>query len=204
MSRPNVLLPPTGWQTVGPFFPAGFVGEADHDLTRLTATAAPITRGEAVWLLGRVLEEGGRPCVNAVLEAWQADASGRFRHPHDPERAKADPDFLGWGRACTDADGCYRFRTVLPGGYRDAAGPRAPHVNLAILGSGIMRWLATTVFFPEFPAANAADPVLAAVDPALRALLVAQPAAPIEGARAFRFDIVLRGEAAAETPFFVE
>jgi protocatechuate 3,4-dioxygenase beta subunit len=107
-------LPPTGWQTVGPFFPRGFIAEADHDLTRLTATAEATARGEAIWLVGHVLEDGGRPCENALLEAWQADASGRFRHPLDLDQAKADPGFLGWGRACTDATGGYRFRTVLP------------------------------------------------------------------------------------------
>ena len=205
MSRSNAPLPPTGWQTIGPFFPRTFFREGDNDLTRLSADAPPTKRGEPIWLTGRVLEEGGRPCVNAVLEAWQADAGGRFRHPHDPEHDKADPDFLGWGRAWTDAEGWYRFRTVMPGGYSDAAGPRAPHVNLAILASGIMRRLVTTVFFPDFPEANAADPVLNAVpEPGLRALLVAQSAAEIEGARAFRFDLLLRGEPDAETPFFAD
>lgn len=205
MSRSNAPLPPTGWHTIGPFFPRTFFREGDNDLTRVSAEAPPTTRGESIWLIGRVLEEGGRPCVNAVLEAWQADAQGRFRHPHDPEQTKADPDFLGWGRAWTDAEGWYRFRTVMPGGYRDAAGPRAPHVNLAILASGIMRRLVTTIFFADFPEANAADPVLNALpEPGLRALLVAHPTVEIEGVRAFRFDLLLRGEPDAETPFFVD
>jgi len=204
VSRGNAPLPPTGWQTIGPFFPRTFFREGDNDLTRRSAEAPPTTRGEPIWLTGRVLEEAGRPCVNAVLEAWQADAEGRFRHPHDPEAARADTDFLGWGRAWTDAEGWYRFRTVLPGGYRDAAGPRAPHVNLALLASGVMRRLVTTVFFPDFAAANAVDPVLGVLPEALRPLLLARPAEPVEGARAYRFDLLLRGDAESETPFFLD
>src|SRR5690242_5147166 len=79
MSRANALLLPTGWQTIGPFSPRSFFREGDNDLTRLSVEATPTARGEPIWLTGRVLEEGGRPCVNAVLEAWQADAGGRFR-----------------------------------------------------------------------------------------------------------------------------
>ncbi|MCS6931906.1 MAG: protocatechuate 3,4-dioxygenase subunit alpha [Acetobacteraceae bacterium] len=204
MIRPNAPLPPTAWHTIGPFFPRTFFREGDNDLTRLSAEAAPTARGEHILLRGRVLEEGGRPCVNAVLEAWQADAAGRFRHPLDPGWREADPDFLGWGRAWTDAEGAYSFRTVMPGGYADPAGPRAPHVDLAVLASGIMRRLVTTVFFPDFPDANEADPVLRAVPEGLRHLLVARPDGRSEGLRAFRFDLLLRGAPDAETPFFVD
>lgn len=164
----------TPWQTIGPFFPGGFFGPEDHDLAR-GAT------GETVWLLGTVREEGGVPCVNAVLEAWQHNA--------------------GWGRARTDAAGHYRFRTMMPAGFADAAGQRAPQVNLLILASGIMSRLLTACFFPGFEAANAADPVLRALPASLRPLLLARAAGEVEGARAFRFDILLRGAPEAETPF---
>ena len=153
-----------------------------------------------MWLGGRVLQEGGGPCVNAVIEIWQADAGGRFAHPRDPGWREADPAFRGWGRAATDAEGRFAFRTVVPGGYEDASGTRAPHVNLAIIGSGIMRRLATTVFFPGFAAENALDPVLGCVPERLRGLLVARE----EGVGRFGVDIVLRGDEEVETPFFVD
>jgi len=189
---------PASSATIGPFFPRHFFQPGDNDLTRLTAEAAPTARGEAILIRGRVTRLDGVPCVNAILEAWQADAGGRFNHPDDPERALADPDFLGWGRAWTDAGGGYEFRTVMPGGYRDPAGPRAPHVNLTIMASGLMRNLATTLFFPGV----GADPVLEAVPRPLRPLLVATPAGEADGLRVFRFDIRLRGE--GETPFFTD
>ena len=202
--RANSPLPPTGWHTIGPFFPRTFFREGDNDLRRRAPDLPATELGEPILLRGQVLEQGGAPCVNAVLEAWQADAGGRFRHPLDPNWRDADPDFLGWGRAWTDAQGWYKFRTVMPGGYQDATGRRAPHVNLAVLASGIMRRLVTTVFFPDADEANAADPVLNALpEPALRTRLVALPDADAEdGSRAFRFDLRLRGD--SETPFFLD
>jgi protocatechuate 3,4-dioxygenase alpha subunit len=202
--RANSPLPPTGWHTIGPFFPRTFFREGDNDLRRRAPDLPATGLGEPILLRGQVLEQGGAPCVNAVLEAWQADAGGRFWHPLDPNWRDADPDFLGWGRAWTDAQGWYEFRTVMPGGYQDATGRRAPHVNLAVLASGIMRRLVTTVFFPDTAEANAADPVLNALpEPALRTRLVALPdAAAEDGSRAFRFDLRLRGD--SETPFFLD
>ena len=187
-------MTPLSSHTIGPFFPEAFIREGDNDLTRTTPDAPPSRRGTPIRLNGRVLREGGLPCINAILEAWQADAAGRFHHPADPEEAQADPDFLGWGRASTDAEGRYEFHTLLPGAFLD----RAPHVNLLVMASGLMQPVATTLFFPEFAAANATDPVLALVPPSRRPRLFATP----DNAGGYRFDIRLRGSADEETPFF--
>ena len=195
---------PTSQHTIGPFFPRDFCRPGDNDLTRIQAEALPSPRGERILLRGRVTREAGTPCVNALLEAWQADAAGRFRHPADPDCALADPDFLGWGRASTDADGAFEFHTLLPGGYAEGNQRRAPHVNLTIMASGLMRPLATCLFFPDYPSENAGDPVLALVPPANRARLLARPEGLTDGSRCFRFDLRLRGNAAEETPFFLD
>jgi protocatechuate 3,4-dioxygenase alpha subunit len=200
--RPNAPLPPTSQHTIGPFFPRTFFQKGDNDLTRTGPEAAPTRQGEVALLRGRVVREGGFPCVNMIVEAWQADAGGRFNHPLDPERHLADPDFLGWGRAWTDEEGRYEFRTVLPGGYADGAGRRAPHINLAAMGAGLMRRVLTTVFFPDHPAENAADPVLALLPEPLRDRLLAVPDGEEDGVRVFRFDLRLRGAPHEETPFF--
>jgi protocatechuate 3,4-dioxygenase alpha subunit len=192
----------TPWHTIGPFFPGGFFREGDNDLSRATP-AHPQAAGVPIVLRGHVRQEGGVAAVNAVLEAWQADRHGLFRHPADPGWRQADPHFFGWGRSWTDAAGGYEFRSVMPGGYDEPAGRRAPHINLAITASGIMRRLLTTVFFPG-ETDNEADPVLGCVpDAAGRARLVARAdGIGADGARLFAFDIVLRGE--GETPFFAE
>jgi protocatechuate 3,4-dioxygenase, alpha subunit len=162
-------LIPTGEMTLGPFFPREFAQGA-NDLARGVST------GEGIEITGRVTQADGKALDNVVLELWQADSRGRFD----------SPDFFGWGRAATDADGVYRFRTLKPGGYEG----RAPHVNLLLLYSGLMRQLQTTMFFDL-----AKDPVLDAVPAARRTLLVAKREGTV-----YRFDIRLRGD--GETPFF--
>jgi protocatechuate 3,4-dioxygenase alpha subunit len=161
-------LIPTAEMTLGPFFPREF-GEGANDLASGLANAIEIT--------GRVTELDGRPLDNVILEIWQADSAGRF----------GTADFLGWGRAATDAQGNYLFRTIRPG----ACPGRAPHVNFLILYSGLMRQLQTVMFFE-----SSNDPVLMAVDESRRGRLVARKIDP----GSYRFDIRLRG--GDETPFF--
>jgi protocatechuate 3,4-dioxygenase alpha subunit len=190
-------LPTSPYCTIGPFFPGQFV-DGCEDLTHFQGKTA---LGQHILLAGRVVEEGAVPTLNVILEIWQADTNGVFRHPLDPRSQAADPGFFGWGRARTDAEGRYRFRTVMPGGYRIGDGTeRCPHINLMVLAIGLTRRLVTTVFFSD-----ALDPVLACVtDAAARDRLIAKRDQRLdaEGLPAYRFDIVLRGE--NETPFFVD
>ena len=166
-------LVPTAEMTLGPFFPREF-GQDANDLRSVEGKAA---QGEPIEITGRVVQLDGKPLGNVILEIWQADSKGRFDNP----------DFLGWGRAATDANGVFLFKTIKPG----ACEGRAPHVNFLVLYSGLMRQLQTVMFFDA-----ADDPVLHAVQPAsLRERLIAGK----EGNR-YRFDIRLRGE--GETPFF--
>jgi len=162
-------LVPTGEMTLGPFFPREFA-EGANDLT------AGAKHGEVIEITGRVTQLDGRALDNLVIEIWQADSEGRFDNPA----------FFGWGRAATDADGVYRFRTVKPGAYQG----RAPHINFLLLYSGLMRQLQTVMFFEP-----AADPVLDAVPASIRSRLVTKREGTV-----YRFDIRLRGE--NETPFF--
>jgi protocatechuate 3,4-dioxygenase alpha subunit len=201
-ARPNAPLAPTSQHTIGPFFPRTFFQPGDNDLTVVAPGAESTRRGEVILLRGRVTREDGVPCLNMILEAWQADAGGHFNHPADPERHLADADFLGWGRAWTDAEGEYEFRTVLPGGYADATGRRAPHINLTVMGAGLMRRVLTTVFFPQHATENAVDPVLTLVPEPSRVRLLACPDGEAGSVRVYRFDMRLRGGPNEETPFF--
>jgi protocatechuate 3,4-dioxygenase alpha subunit len=160
-------LVPTAEMTLGPFFPREFAAGA-NDL-------AQGAEGEVIEITGRVTQLDGRALDNVVLEIWQADAHGRFDNPR----------FLGWGRAATDANGIYLFKTIRPG----APQGRAPHINLLLLYSGLMRQLQTVMFFDDLR-----DPVLDSVK--ARERLIAKQEAP----NRYRFDLRLRGE--GETPFF--
>lgn len=161
-------LVPTAEMTLGPFFPREFAQGA-NDL-------ASGAKGEVIEITGRVIQLDGKPLDNLVLEIWQADSAGRFDNP----------GFLGWGRAATDAQGIYRFRTIRPGAPKG----RLPHINFLLLYSGLMRHLQTVMFFEL-----AKDPVLDAVPAPLRERLVARREGTVH-----RFDLRLRGE--GETPFF--
>ena len=167
-----MALVPTGEMTLGPFFPREF-GKGNHDLV----AANQLTSPEGIFIEGKIVQADGSALDNCIVEIWQASPAGRYD----------DPAFFGWGRAATDANGIYRFRTVMPG----RVDGRAPHVNVIILFSGLMRHLQTVMFFGD-----ESDPVLDAVTPAaLRQRLIAR-----RDGNAWRFDIRLRGE--GETPFF--
>jgi protocatechuate 3,4-dioxygenase alpha subunit len=171
-------LVPTAEMTLGPFFPREF-GAGANDLTVANGGKG---NGGIIEIRGCVTQGDGAPLDNAILELWQASPEGRFD----------DPAFLGWGRAATDADGNYLFRSFRPG----AVPGRAPHVNLLIVFSGLMRQLQTVVFF-QGDDRNSTDPIFSCVQPAaLRSLLVATEIKK----NSYRFDIRLRGE--GETPFF--
>ncbi len=195
-------LPTSPYCTIGPFFPGDFAAGCG-DLTNLDGKQA---RGQHIMFTGQVFEEGRRPIQNAVVEIWQPDAQGIFRHPLDPRAEDADPGFFGWGRSRTDAGGRYSFRTVLPGAYTTEGGtPRCPHLNLMVLAIGLTRRLVTTVFFGD-AAEPGSDPLMDCIgDPARRARLFAIRDQVANGESAlpvYRFDIVTRGE--EETPFFVD
>ena len=186
--------------TIGPFFPFAFVDDC-NDLTRFDGLRA---QGRHIWLAGTIVEAGGAPTVNTLLELWQPDVNGIFRHPLDPRHAQIDPGFFGFGRARTDNRGFYKFRTVLPGPSREPDGTvRSPHANLTILAIGLTRRLVTTIFFSDSPEA-AADPVLACVPAGRRSRLFARQDESLasDGLPGYRFDVVLRGE--NETPFFLD
>jgi protocatechuate 3,4-dioxygenase beta subunit len=187
--------------TTGPFFPPRFLDPGCDDLTQFDGERA---RGTAILLTGRVLEEGGGATVNTIVEVWQTDANGVFRHPDDPCFDTVDPGFAGWGRTFTNQDGWYSLQTVMPGSYTESGARRCPHMNVMLLASGILRPLVTTVFFGD-PESSPHDPILAAAAgyaPPGRLFAVPAPDLDRNGLPAYRFDILLRG--GNETPFFVE
>lgn len=189
---------PSPFCTIGPYFPYDFV-DGLEDLTHFNGIAA---QGRPISISGRLLEQGGKPTRNSILEIWQPDANGIFRHPLDPCHAQADPGFRGWGRARTDAQGNYGFRTVLPGSYSENGCARCPHINVMILAIGVTRRLVTTLFFADSPE-SVRDPVLDCVPEASRARLFPRLVS-ISGAAAgeYHFDFILRG--GEETPFFLD
>lgn len=159
----------------------------------LVAADAP----DAIRIEGTLRDGAGEPLNDALVELWQANRAGRYAHPEDTrEEIPLEDGFTGFGRCGTDSDGRFAFVTVKPGLVPGPDGrPQAPHIDVSVLARGLLTRLVTRIYFPDEDEANAADSLLASVDPALRPTLVAVPDGDV-----LRFDIHLQGN--RETVFF--
>lgn len=169
---------PTPSQTVGPFF---WFGLCERPCSELVAP----DQGGALRVVGSVLDGGGEPVPDAMVEIWQADETGTYRG-----------DF-GWGRCGTDAGGRFSFVTVKPGCVPGPDGDRqAPHLVVLVFARGLLKPVLTRMYFPDEPEANAADAVLGGIEDAVaRETLIASQAAD-----GLRFDVRLQGD--GQTTFF--
>jgi protocatechuate 3,4-dioxygenase beta subunit len=193
------LLPEELHDPTGPVFGEGEVDPRDSDLTR-QHEGEPL--GERIIVTGRVLDSGGNPIANTLVEVWQANAAGRYAHDVDRHPAPLDPNFTGAGRCLTDADGTYRFVTVKPGAYPWQNHPNAwrpAHIHFSVFGRAFADRLVTQMYFPGDPLFEH-DPIFQSIrDPKARELLISRfdlETTEPEWALAYRFDIVLRS-----TPF---
>jgi protocatechuate 3,4-dioxygenase, beta subunit len=200
--KPLVILPCTLSERTGPVFGQEIVGLHDNDLTA-QHQGEPI--GERILVHGRVLDQDGRPVHGALIEVWQANAAGRYRHRVDQHQAPLDPNFTGCGRTLTAADGSYLFRTIKPGPYPWANhynAWRPAHIHFSLFGAGILSRLVTQMYFPGDPL-QPLDPILNSIaDENARTRLISQfeiETTEPNYALSFRFDIVLRGSSG--TPF---
>jgi protocatechuate 3,4-dioxygenase, alpha subunit len=182
-----VTLGTTPSQTVGPFFALGLPWpDGPH-------VVPPETPG-AIRIRGRVLDGAGEPVPDALVETWQADQDGRFDHPDDPRGGVAG--FRGFGRCPTGPGGGWEIVTLKPGRVPAGdGGLQAPHIAVSLFARGLLNRVVTRIYFGDEPAANAADPVLAALDATRRATVIA---APVAGG--YAIDFRLQGD--GETAFF--
>ena len=201
-SEPAIRLPESLSDLTAPVYGWWPIGETDNDLTRQRVEEP---HGQRIIVAGRVLDEDGRAVAGALVEVWQANAAGRYRHVKDDHPAPLDPNFTGAGRTITDADGHYEFTTVKPGAYpwrnHDNAW-RPAHIHFSIFGSTFRTRLVTQMYFPDDPLFPY-DPIMQSIhDERARRRLVSrfdlsrtQP----EWALGFTWDVIVRGENA--TPF---
>jgi protocatechuate 3,4-dioxygenase beta subunit len=185
-------------EITAPVFTSDELGPLDHDLIMNYAKGGlPI--GERIVVHGYVLDEFRRPVQNALVEVWQANAGGRYRHKKDTYIAPVDPNFGGCGRVLTDRDGHYAYRTIRPGPYpwRNSVNDWRPaHIHYSISGTGWVQRLITQMYFEGDPLI-AQCPIVRTIpsEAAIRqltAVLDQNAAMPLDSL-AYRFDIVLRG-----------
>ena len=195
-TQPLILLPHTLSERTGPVFGQDMVRESDRDLT---AQHAGEPLGERIVISGRLLDEGAKPVRGALIEVWQANAAGRYKHKMDQHHAPLDPNFSGFGRTLTDAEGRYKFISIKPGAYpwgNHANAWRPAHVHFSIFGAGLLSRLVTQMYFPGDPLL-AYDPIYNCIpDEKAKQGLISmfdwENTSP-EFALGYRFDIVLRG-----------
>ncbi|WP_095198896.1 protocatechuate 3,4-dioxygenase subunit beta [Mesorhizobium carmichaelinearum] len=186
-------------EIAGPVFGHAMLGELDADLIHNFARPGESAIGERIIVHGRVLDERGVGVPGVLLEFWQANAGGRYRHKKDGYLAPLDPNFGGCGRTITDEHGFYAFRTVKPGPYPWPNGPndwRPAHIHFSVFGHGFAQRLITQMYFEGDPLIWKCPIVRGIADKAaieaLTAILDTQATIPMD-ALAYKFDIVLRG-----------
>ncbi|RDI60631.1 protocatechuate 3,4-dioxygenase subunit beta [Microvirga subterranea] len=185
-------------EMTGPVFGHDKIGPLDNDLIRnYVQTGEPI--GQRIIVYGRVLDENARPVPGALVEFWQANAGGRYRHKKETYLAPIDPNFGGCGRTITDEEGRYRFRTIKPGAYPWPNGVndwRPAHIHFSIFGHAFAQRLITQMYFEGDPMIWQCPIVSTIPDQAAIEQLVAaldrNNTLPMD-ALAYKFDIVLRG-----------
>jgi len=198
-SRALLSFPPTLSEQTGPVFGHDILGELDNDLIHNFAQPGESAIGQRIIVHGRVLDENGRGVPGALLEFWQANAGGRYRHKKESYLAPLDPNFGGCGRTITGADGAYRFRTIKPGPYpwpNRQNDWRPAHIHFSVFGQSFGQRLITQMYFEgdpliwlcpivgTIPSKEAIETLVAPLD--------MNNTIPMD-ARAYKFDIVLRG-----------
>jgi protocatechuate 3,4-dioxygenase beta subunit len=201
-TRPLLRVPANMSDFNAPVYGYLPIGETDHDLT-LQSAEEP--QGQRITVSGRVLDEDGRPVPHTLVELWQANAAGRYRHFNDNHPAPIDPHFTGSGRTMTDAEGRYRFVTIKPGAYpwrNHHNAWRPAHIHFSLFGSSFLSRLVTQMYFPNDPLFPY-DPMFQSIpDERARERLISAFSLELtqpEWALAYTFDIVLRGP--NSTPF---
>ena len=179
---------PTPANPEGPFYPVHDQADRDMDLTRI-AGHSERALGEVIRVMGQVVDEAGNPVADALVDIWQANAAGRYRHEKDTASAPLDPNFQGWGMVRTDEEGRYSFLTIKPGAYAvDGNWSRPPHIHFKVARRGYHE-LTTQMYFAG-EQLNDSDRLLQSVKEADRQSLVVG-FSELDGVPQGHFQIVL-------------
>ena len=197
--RALISLEGTKSEITGPVFGHNILGEFDNDLIVNYAKPGEMAIGERILVHGRVLDERGVGIPGALVEFWQANAGGRYRHKKETYLAPLDPNFGGFGRTITDENGGYVFKTIKPGPYPWPNGVndwRPAHIHFSVFGHGFAQRLITQMYFEGDPMVWICPIVKTIPDEnAIKGLIAAldmQNTIPHD-MRAYKFDIILRG-----------
>jgi len=197
--QPLLSLPTTLSEQTGPVFGHSLLGQRDDDLIHNYAADGSSALGPRILVHGQVRDQSGRGVAGALVEVWQANAGGRYRHRNEGYLAPLDPNFGGCGRCLTDAQGYYRFTSIQPAPYPWPNGPncwRPAHIHFSLFGPAFAQRLITQMYFEgdpliwlcqivnAIPSREGVESLIARLD---------MDAAVSMDMLAWRFDMTLRG-----------
>jgi protocatechuate 3,4-dioxygenase beta subunit len=146
-ARSAYAIHPTPDEIKGPFYPVFAQKDKDFDLTRIEGQQG-VAKGRVIIIQGQILDTDGNPIEDVTVDLWQANADGRYRHPHDSNKAPLDPNFQGWAIVPSGKDGKFSFKTIYPGSYpASATWKRPPHIHFKVSKKGYIE-LITQMYFP--------------------------------------------------------
>jgi protocatechuate 3,4-dioxygenase beta subunit len=179
---------PTPKEIKGPFYPLNAQKDRDFDLTQVAGKSG-VAKGKVVFVEGRVLDSHDKPIENATVDIWQANAAGKYNHPHDTYDAPIDPNFQGWAIVQSGENGKFRFKTIIPGIYpATETWDRPPHIHFKVTKKGYVE-LVTQMYFPDHKL-NTPDLLLAKKSKKQQAQMIATK---IKGKQhSLRYNIVLK------------
>lgn len=181
---------PTPAEVEGPFYPVMDQQDKDFDLTKIEGRQG-VAEGPHIIIKGQITDVTGNPVENAVIDLWQANAKGRYRHPRDPNPQPLDPNFQGWAIINSGKDGRYRFKTVKPGAYpASETWIRPPHIHFKISKDGYNP-LITQMYFPG-EKLNETDLLLRNQKASDRPLMIAKPVGKEGNITIYQYNIVLK------------
>ncbi len=179
---------PTPKEIEGPFYPVIAQKDNDFDLTKIEGQQEQ-AKGKAIIIQGQILDTEGKPIEDAVVDLWQANAAGRYRHPHDTNKAPLDLNFQGWAIVLSGKNGGFRFKTIYPGAYpASRTWMRPPHIHFKISKKGYSE-LVTQMYFPGHKL-NDLDRLLNRKSKKERPLMIASKVS--RNPEAYEYDIVLK------------
>ena len=180
-------LAKTPSETEGPFYPTVAQKDKNFDLTKIDGKQGT-AKGQIIEIDGSVYDTEGNPVEDASVDIWQANAAGRYSHPHDRNKAPLDPNFQGWAIVPSGKEGKFRFRSVKPGAYPASENwSRPPHIHFKVTKKGYHE-LTTQMYFPGEPL-NEKDGILQKHEPGERELLISKQIS--EDPATFGFRLVL-------------
>jgi protocatechuate 3,4-dioxygenase, beta subunit len=176
-------------QTEGPFYPLGIDADTDWDLTQIQGHKK-LASGIPILVEGIIQDKNCSPIPNAIVEIWQACASGRYNHPNDHSQNVLDPNFQYRGIARTDLKGQYFFQTIMPGKYAvTSSWTRPPHIHFKVYAQGF-KDLTTQLYFRGQPL-NSNDRILQGVPEPFRDKVV-KPISPVSENTALPINLIAR------------